>query len=341
MYVSSNMTAQVLRYNGQTGAFLNVFANTNIGQGLIGGPAWLQFGTDGYLYTTGWYPANSVRSFLRFNAATGAFVDLFQLHRDGWSFNLSPANIVYDSSNGAGAFVERFGSSSLAAFTVSLDAPSSGPVAVNYSTASGTATSGPDFTPESGTLTFAPGQTSRTILVQTIDDTIPEPTETFSVNLSNPVGATIANAASVGTILDNDAVQVSAVHVNDGSAQRSEVRSIAVTFTGQVTLPANPADAFQLQHLTDGNTVALAATAATDGLGRTVVTLTFSGAETDPLSSQNGGSRVARRRPLRPDDLQRRGHRLRRPGPRWRRQRHGRRRLRQPVRHVAGRRRAS
>ena len=59
----------------------------------------------------------------------------------------------------------------------------------------------------SGTLTFAPGETTRTILVRTVDDAAAEPTETFTVNLSNPVGATIADGQGVGTILDDDATK--------------------------------------------------------------------------------------------------------------------------------------
>jgi hypothetical protein len=82
------------------------------------------------------------------------------------------------------------------------------------------------------------------------------------------------------------------VVVNDGSAQRSEVQSIAVTFSAPVTFSggtANAATAFQLKHLTDGHTVTLAAAVSADSQGRTVVTLSFSGAETDPLSGQHGG----------------------------------------------------
>jgi hypothetical protein len=83
---------------------------------------------------------------------------------------------------------------------------------------------------------------------------------------------------------------VASVQVNDGSAQRSEVRSISVTFTGPVTFAGgNPAAAFQLLHEQTGNNVALSATTSTDSLGRTVVTLGFSGGETDPLSALNGG----------------------------------------------------
>ena len=107
----------------------------------------------------------------------------------------------------------------MAAFTVTLDAPSATPVTVDYATASGSATAGSDFTAASGTLTFAPGQTTRTILVPTLNDAVAEPTETFTVNLSNPVGATIADGTGVGTITDDDATKFFVV--NDGSPDRT------------------------------------------------------------------------------------------------------------------------
>jgi probable HAF family extracellular repeat protein len=85
---------------------------------------------------------------------------------------------------------------------------------------------------------------------------------------------------------------VAGVQVNDGSAQRSEVKSIAVTFSGPVTFSggnANAAAAFQLNHVQTGGNVILSAAVATDAQGRTVVTLGFAGAETDPVSARNGG----------------------------------------------------
>jgi hypothetical protein len=70
------------------------------------------------------------------------------------------------------------------------------------------------------------------------------------------------------------------------------LRRLTVTFSGPVNFTgglANAAAAFQLKHLTDGNNVALAAAVSTNGAGQTVVTLTFSGAQTDPESALNGG----------------------------------------------------
>jgi hypothetical protein len=91
-----------------------------------------------------------------------------------------------------------------ASFTVSLDAPSTNPVTVDFATADGTAVAPGDYTPTSGTVTFAPGDTSQPVTVQTIDDTLIEGTETFTVNLSNPTGnATIVDGTGVGTIVSD------------------------------------------------------------------------------------------------------------------------------------------
>lgn len=89
-------------------------------------------------------------------------------------------------------------------FTVSLSAVSSKTVTVNYATSSNTATAGTDFTAVSDTLTFTPGQTSKTIPVAILSDLDAEDTETFVVNLSVPVNATLSVSQGIGTILDND-----------------------------------------------------------------------------------------------------------------------------------------
>lgn len=88
-------------------------------------------------------------------------------------------------------------------FTVTLSAASGSSVSVNYASANGTAGSG-DFTAVSGALTFSAGQTSKSISVYTKRDRGAEADERFYINLSNPVGATIADSQGVGTILDDD-----------------------------------------------------------------------------------------------------------------------------------------
>jgi hypothetical protein len=90
-------------------------------------------------------------------------------------------------------------------FTVTLSFAAATPVTFTYSTADGTAGSA-DYvgvTNQAGTI--AAGQTSTTITIALINDNIVETGgETFFVNLSNPVGATIADSQAVGTILEQD-----------------------------------------------------------------------------------------------------------------------------------------
>ena len=91
-----------------------------------------------------------------------------------------------------------------AVFTVVLSASSADPVSVDYATVNGSAKAPEDYTAASGTLTFAPGELSKQVTVAVAGDTLDEPHETYSVELANPVGATIGDGRGAGTILDND-----------------------------------------------------------------------------------------------------------------------------------------
>lgn len=87
--------------------------------------------------------------------------------------------------------------------TLRLSKAVGAPVTVDYSVLSGTATSGVDFTGAlSGTVTFAAGTTTQTIRINITTNDGFEPTETFTVNLSNPTAATIADAVGVVRIID-------------------------------------------------------------------------------------------------------------------------------------------
>ncbi len=88
-------------------------------------------------------------------------------------------------------------------FTVTLSAASSETVTVNYATVNGTA-SATDYTSQSGTLTFAPGQTSKTITILVKGDNQKESNETFSVKLADALFADILNSQGLGTILNDD-----------------------------------------------------------------------------------------------------------------------------------------
>ncbi|MBI4582399.1 MAG: hypothetical protein HY718_22075 [Planctomycetes bacterium] len=93
-------------------------------------------------------------------------------------------------------------------FTVSLSNASHQTVTVAFSTADVTAVAGQDYNAASGTLTFFPGQTSQDIDVLVRGDTEHEANETFTLNLTSPTNAAIADAQGVGTIVDDDVDRV-------------------------------------------------------------------------------------------------------------------------------------
>jgi hypothetical protein len=93
-----------------------------------------------------------------------------------------------------------------AQFNVSLSAPSTKTVTVDFATADGTATAGSDYLAAAGTVTFAPSETTQTISITVTGDPQVEPEEDFFVNLSNPTNATIADSQGIGTITDDDTV---------------------------------------------------------------------------------------------------------------------------------------
>jgi uncharacterized delta-60 repeat protein len=91
------------------------------------------------------------------------------------------------------------------AFTVSLSTASSQTITVSRQTADGTATAPGDYAALApATITFSPGQTTKTTTVKVKGEVAIEPNETFFVNLSSPTGATIADGQGKGTILNDD-----------------------------------------------------------------------------------------------------------------------------------------
>ncbi len=285
LYVTSAGTNQVLRYDALTGAYLGVAAS-----GGLDYPRGLTIGPDGLLYVT----SGNTDRILRFTTA-GVYVDDFVPEGAGGMDNprtprFGPDGDLYVTATG-NAGILRFGNRSEAVFTVSLTSVSTLPVTVSYTTANGTALAGSDYTAAGGTITFAPGQTTRTILVPTLDDALSEGSETFVINLSNPTGATIADGQGAGTIADNEPFlpRVGSVTVNDGvGAQRSRVASITVTFNDTVTFAEPVADAFALSRIGGAAIGSFTATAAVVN-GVTVVTLSgFTGTETQFGSLADG-----------------------------------------------------
>ena len=89
-------------------------------------------------------------------------------------------------------------------FPVTLAPAVSGTVTVQYATSDGTATAGEDYTTTTGTLTFSPNETAKTVSVPIIDDTEEDSGETVTLTLSNPTGAVLGDAEATGTILNTE-----------------------------------------------------------------------------------------------------------------------------------------
>jgi hypothetical protein len=125
-----------------------------------------------------------------------------------------------------------------ATFTVTLSAPSTRPVTVAYSTGNGTAAAGSDYRAASGTLTLAPGETTKTITVPVIGDRLGEPNETFVVNLSSPTNANIADGQGVGTITDDEPrIGISDVTKSEGKKNQTTLFTFTVTLSAAYDQP--------------------------------------------------------------------------------------------------------
>lgn len=94
-------------------------------------------------------------------------------------------------------------------FTATLSSASSIPVTVNFNTIDGTALSSSDYTARTGTLTFAPGELSKTTAIAITNDNVTEPDENFQFALSAAsAGTTLPARAALGTIENDDFIAV-------------------------------------------------------------------------------------------------------------------------------------
>ncbi len=137
---------------------------------------------------------------------TGSIVDPGQVAQ------LSINDVIVDESAGT------------ATFTVTRSGSTTGDVTVSYSTIDGSASAPGDFEYTAGSLTFTDGgSSSQTIRVPIVDDVDAEGVESFTVNLSNATGGTIADGEGTATINDNDAnVSISDASANEGNLTKGK-----------------------------------------------------------------------------------------------------------------------
>ena len=159
-----------------------------------------------------------------------------------------------------------------ATFVVSLTSSSQQPVTVDYATADGTATAGSDYVATSGTLTFAPGQSQQSVAIPVDPEPAGVPIKTFSVNLSNPAGATVIEGQATGTILNFTFLP--SVSIFNATAIASASGPTTATFT--VTLAPSSAQPVTVDYATVDGT----ATAGSDYVAIPTTPLTFAPGQT-------------------------------------------------------------
>ena len=202
-----------------------------------------------------------------------------------------PANAVLGTASGTGTITDDDGEPSLSIdspsvtegdsgsasleFTVSLSAASGQQVTVGYADAgTGTATSGTDYTAlGSGTLTFAAGETARTLTVTVTGDETSEPDETVVVTLSGPANAVLGTASGTGTITDDDGAP--SLSIDSPSVGEGDSGSVSLEFT--VSLSAASGQQVTVGYADAGTGTA---TSGTDYTALASGTLTFAAGET-------------------------------------------------------------
>ena len=162
------------------------------------------------------------------------------LNDGDWAFPPPPPpppppsiNIIDITQNNFGTLVtEGHTGTRTAVFGVNLSAASTQPVTVHFSTADGTAVAGSDYQAVSGTLTFAPGETSKSISVLVNGDRVVEWDETFFVNLTGATNATIADGEGLGIIKDDEPrISISDVSKKEGKKNQTTQFIFTVTLS--------------------------------------------------------------------------------------------------------------
>jgi len=147
----------------------------------------------------------------------------------GTTPSLSVSNQSFNESVGTAAVAVTLSPAAIAPVTV-----------VAFTRATGTAQAGQDFYGTTQTLSFAPGETVKTLNVTVLDDSAPESAETLNVRLVQPTGgASIGNGDAVVMLTDNDSgdatLSVSSVSVNEGAGTATVTISVSRSVSASVT----------------------------------------------------------------------------------------------------------
>ena len=162
---------------------------------------------------------------------------------------------------------------------VTLSAASANTITVDYTTSDDTAIAGSDYIATSGTLTFAPGETIKTINVPVIGDTVAELQERYLITLSNPANATLDRARTQVFIIDNDGVPT--VSISDAFVKVNAGANEEAVIAFEVTLSAASDRAISVKYSTvDGLANSSSSGDAQDYEAAQSQTLTFAPGET-------------------------------------------------------------
>jgi subtilisin-like proprotein convertase family protein len=145
----------------------------------------------------------------------------------------APPSVQFSSATYA--FAENGGS---AALTVTLSRPSALTAQVSYATSNGTALAGADYQSASGTLTFAPLDTSETILVPLTDDGVAEDYKNLFLTLSNPSVATPSGTGMNATVtIANDDARAGCANFTSSDVPKIIPDNTPAGITSTITLP--------------------------------------------------------------------------------------------------------
>jgi N-acetylneuraminic acid mutarotase len=113
-------------------------------------------------------------------------------------------------------------------FTFTLSAAAGRDISFDWQTTDNSATDGSDYTSDSGTVTISAGATSANVTISTTDDEVEEPTEDFTIDLSNAVSVTLGATQATAQVNDNDTGKVKVAFASDSITYDESAGAVSV-----------------------------------------------------------------------------------------------------------------